>query len=150
MRKPLYQEARSACLEELQRAKEDGDFVSIVGMKRIALEAEHKINRDTAFKASNGWSNRLISSLDLKFKSHHGEIAKEDPVAAEDFIQSFSTFLQELSIPLDCIFNADESGIQFRPEIRRSLVMAEEDAPNSRGSEKEQMTFMPVTNATGI
>ena len=149
IRRVKYPHARQAVLELVDHAEETGDAITSFECKLAATSAELEHNPASEFRASKGWLSGTKKALGLKMKNLGGEQQKADREAADKYVKDISPFLQELAIPLGCIFNADESKIIFRPEIKSSLVREGEPAPAGRGVEKEGMTFMPCINATG-
>lgn len=150
IRTPKYPHARQAVLEYIDLAHEKGDTVSVREVKLVAVRAEREFNPGSTFKASNGWWDRFRKAFDLELKPLSGEQYFADNEAARQYVEDLSPFLTYLNIPLHNIFNADESSIIFRPQIKSTVTRSSNKAPPSRGVEKESMTFMPIVNATGI
>ena len=133
----------------MNRAIAEDDVVRMVDLRRVAVAAEVLSNPGSSFKGSNGWWENVKAILDLKIASLHGEKRKADKEAADDYTTNLSAFLQGIGLPMGCLFNADESHLQFRPEVKRAVVVRGSSPPDSPGCDKEGMTFMPCVNATG-
>ena len=146
---PKYPAAIQAVMDELNRAIASDDVVRMVDLRKVAVAGEQLSNPGSTFKGSNGWWENVKAVLDLKLASLQGEKRKADKESADEYIASLSAFLQGLGLPLGCLFNADESHMQFRPEIKRAVVIRGNPPPDSPGCDKEGMTFMPCVNATG-
>lgn len=149
IRTPAYPHARQAVMEAVDVTLERGDILTKNNLKIIGFEGERSENPDTRFKASKGWAERTMKALNLVEKTLKGERYFADQEAANLFVDEFSQFIQRMNISLHHIFNADESSIVFRPNIRSTITRRGAPPPPSRGVEKESMTFMPTINATG-
>ena len=149
IRTPKYLHARLAVMEAVDVAIERGDILTKNNLRMIGLEGERAVNPDTRFKASIRWAERTMKALNLVKKSLKGERYFADQEAANLFVNEFSQFLQTMNISLHHIFNADESAIVYKPNIKSTITRRGAPPPPSRGVEKESMTFMPTINATG-
>ncbi|XP_051168267.1 jerky protein homolog-like [Leptopilina boulardi] len=121
-------------------------------MKEKALLFNEMLNGPTNFKASNGWLDNFkkrngIRNFELKGKLNNSESVKQ-----------FSIYLREKinseNIPLENVYNADESGINWRTLV--SCIYSQEkekefrtNISESKDIIKDRVTALFCANASG-
>ena len=146
MRKAAHPDVEDAV--DLWLADARGQDVSISGpILREKAEILSKELGHNEFKCSTGWLTRYKGRKDIKFRSIKGE-AKSAPMADVNLWKDtrLPQILQEYK-PED-IYNADETGLFYRLQPDKSLVLKGEDCRGGKRS-KERVTIMPCCNMTG-
>lgn len=104
---------------------------------------------DCPFVMSNGW----LASFKLRRGIRKLKISGEKLSADVDAIKPFKDeLIQQLigrEIPLECVYNADESALWWKMLPKQTLVHeAEKNAPGRKLC-KERITFMSCSNVLG-
>lgn len=120
----------------------------IVSVK--ALQFNAALNGEPNFKASDGWVTN--------FKNRHGirelNIVGEKMSAAgeevvKNFKGNFAKMIDELGLCRDQVYNADETGLNYKALPRKTLAsISEKYAPGFK-IQKERVTAMVCANASG-
>lgn len=116
---------------------------------RPALDLNKKICGDESFVASNGWLYRFKSRHGIRELEIQGEKLLADVEVANSFKYSFKNFLNENNYDLDFIYNADETGLNWKSLPSKSLASRRENSASGYKSGKERVTIMVCANATG-
>ncbi|XP_044014037.1 tigger transposable element-derived protein 1-like [Aphidius gifuensis] len=117
--------------------------------KRLCQLENPLLGSSTKFEASNGW-------LDKWKKRHHirnitlcGEKKSADYDAATEYRDKFHQIIQDQGLTADQVFNADETSVNYRQMPRRSLAAKEEVGTSGFKIQKERITAMACSNASG-
>lgn len=127
-----------------------GSIISGKLLQEKAKLINKLINGPENFKASNGWLHRFQERHHIHQVTVQGEKLSADESGSGEFIEKFNNFIAEEKIPLDQIYNADESGIYRKILPKKTLVGESEgsSAPGFKGS-KERVSALFCANATG-
>ena len=130
------------CQERLRGSPITGPMV-----QEKAKEMNEKLNLDEEFSASQGWLDRWKKRHGVRQLSISGESASADTTEAENFVLSFPAILEGLS-PQQ-VYNADEMGLAFKQLPSKSLASKEEKRAPGFKMNKQRLTVMACSNATG-
>lgn len=122
-----------------------GDPVTGPMLKEKALEFNALLNGPLNFKASNGFLDKFKKRHNIRCIRIHGEKLSADKNASDQFCQDFLRYVLEKQVSLDRIYNADETGLNWKI----SLVSREEHRAPGKKMSKERVTLMVCTNASG-
>lgn len=114
-----------------------------------ALELFTELEIEKKFSASSGWLNYWKKKYNVKSYSICGEKMSADIAGAQLFKEEFDEELSaEEEYQLCQIFNADETGLNYKMMLRRTLA---EKSTNISGlkQNKERVTVMTCSNADG-
>lgn len=67
----------------------------------------------------------------------------------EQFKKTFQSFLEEEELTRDDVYNADETGLDWKSLPKKSLVSRQESAARDFKVSKEKVTAMTCANAAG-
>lgn len=101
----------------------------------------------SSFKASSGWLHRFKQRHGYQWRSIIGESKSVPQQAVADWkATTLTNILQEYSP--DDVFNADETGLFWRMEPKKSFVLKGETCSGGKQS-KERVTVLPCANMSG-
>ncbi|XP_051161312.1 jerky protein homolog-like isoform X2 [Leptopilina boulardi] len=154
--KPEYELLEKVVYDWLCQKRTIGEPVSGLILQEKArifystLKLHEKISdQGHEFKASDGWLSRFKDRYNLRTLQPKGEKASADTVASENFVSEFNEFLEKNNYQLENIYNADETGLQYRSLPDKTLVLSNEEEVAGRKPMKERLTIMVCANATG-
>lgn len=130
-----------------QRSKGEPISGPIVCEKAIMLNELLKGNPE--FKATQGWLHRFKSRHGIRQLDLAGEKLSADVLAADNFKVMFRQDLKDMKLDLKNVYNADESGLNWKALPRKSLVSGREKAASGHKISKERVTVMVCANADG-
>lgn len=114
-----------------------------------ALQFNEKLNGPKDFKASSGWLKNFKTRHGIRELDIQGEKLSSDLVAGCAFVEKFKQDVLEKGYSRDDVYNADETGINWRALPSKSLASRrEQSAPGFKVS-KERLTAMVCANASG-
>lgn len=114
-----------------------------------ALEMNEKLGGSEDFKASTGWLQKFKSRHGIRELKIQGESLSADSNAAEKFKETFSAFVKKEELSEDDVYNADETGLNWKALPRKSLASRKENAACGFKVSKERVTIMTCANAAG-
>jgi len=114
-----------------------------------ALEMNTKLKGPEDFKASGGWLHKFKSRHGIREFQIQGESLSADSSSAENFKQIFLLFAEKEGYSQDSVYNADESGLNWKALPRKSLASCQEHAARGFKVSKERVTIMTCANAAG-
>lgn len=109
----------------------------------------NKINNKDDFRASDGWLDNFKSRYGIRFLEMSGEKLSADESEIEAFKLQLKNKIETDGLTPDQIYNADETGLNWRQLPTKSYVTREEKSASGRKLKKERLTLMPCTNASG-
>lgn len=111
----------------------------------------HEILKENnlGFQASDGWLTRFKKRYGIRFLKISGEKLSSQPELIEPFKKKLHNKIQELGLTADQIYNADESGLYWKLLPEKTFVSSQEKTAPGRKTEKQRITFMACTNASG-
>lgn len=135
---------------ELQRSKNCPISAEAIKVKAKAIFTEmYPEKEDNAFVASNGWFGKFKRRYGIRVLTIGGEKLSADLSQITPFIHRLRAQMLEMNIGENQLYNADESGLQFRLLPTRTYVTTKEKSAPGRKSAKERITFMLTANADG-
>ena len=99
------------------------------------------------FKGSKGWLDGCKARNGIKLRTISGEAKSADVGSADAWRTTILPDLLEEYGP-DCIYNADETGLFWKMQPKKSLVCRGEDGRGAKGS-KERVTILLAANMSG-
>ncbi|KFD66106.1 hypothetical protein M514_21782 [Trichuris suis] len=107
------------------------------------------LNADPEFKASQGWLGNFKKRHGILEHDLHGENLSADQCSSNGFREELKNFLIEGGYEDDFIYNADETGLNWKALATKSLITRwEEYAPGCK-RRKERVTLMLCANSSG-
>lgn len=91
-----------------------------------ALQLNKKLNGPTDFKASTGWLKNFKMRHGIRELQIEGEILSGDSAASEEFKIKFSELVISQNYSRDDVYNADETGVNWRALPSKSLASRRE------------------------
>lgn len=114
-----------------------------------SLELNKKLGGSEDFKASPGWLHNFKSRHGIRELQIQGETLSANSNAAKQFKKTFQSFLEEEGLSRDDVYNADETGLNWKSLPRKSLASRQESAARGFKVSKERVTAMTCANAAG-
>lgn len=114
-----------------------------------AIQLNQQLGGDPEFKATTGWLQRFKSRHGIRELEIHGEKLSANPTAATDFRETFLGFISANGYNKSNIYNADETGLNWKALPTRSLVAKREMTAPGYKSNKQRVTIMTCANSTG-
>lgn len=106
------------------------------------------MNGDESFTASNGWLNRWKMRHGIRQLTITGEQLSSDNAAAQAYLDEFSNIISEGGYSPQQVYNADETGLNFKALPNKTLASQQENrAPGFKM--EERVTLMACSNANG-
>ena len=99
------------------------------------------------FNASSGWLDRFKNRYGIRQLNLSGEKLSADQDAVNVFKTEFEDFIEGLT--KDQIFNADETGLNFKMLPKKSLASMQENTAPGHKMNKERITVLACANASG-
>lgn len=93
-----------------------------------------------SFLATEGWLSRWKVRHGIRCLTITGEKLSADSSGAEDYKQKFAKFIEDESLVPDQLFNADETGLNFRKMPTKTLSAKSEPEAAGLKVQKERVT----------
>ena len=129
--------------------RSQGDPISGPILCEKALQLNEKLGGSTDFKASTGWLRNFQSRHGIRSLDIQGERLSSDGAAADEFKNNFAEVLMSENYTLDYVYNADETGLNWRTLPPKSLASKRERSAPGYKVSKERVTIMVCANASG-
>ncbi|XP_044014026.1 jerky protein homolog-like [Aphidius gifuensis] len=102
-------------------------------------------------RSYNGWLDKWKKRHHIRNITLSGEKKSADYDAATEYRDKFHQIIQDQGLTADQVFNADETGVNYRQMPRRSLAVKEEVGTSGFKIQKERITAMAamMCNASG-
>lgn len=148
MKPSEYEQVNEALFLWFSQAREKGMPISgPILMEKAKLLAEMMGDSYKDFGASSGWLDRWKARYGVRKLNLCGKKMSADQDAVDVFKTEFEDLIQGYT--KDQIFNADETGLNFKMLPNKSLAAkAEMSAPGHKLS-KERITVLACSNASG-
>lgn len=114
-----------------------------------ALDFNQKLNGPLDFKASSGWLSKFKQRHGIRQLDVQGESLSGDAVASEAFVKTFKETVVNAGFSRDDVYNADETGVNWRSLPRKSLASRNETRAPGYKVSKDRVTAMVCANASG-
>lgn len=112
-------------------------------------ESHDANKKEKMFEASNGWLDRFKHRHGLSTKKTKGEKMSADMEIAANFSKGFEKFLLEHNYDMENVYNADESGLEFKSIPQQTLALSTEKELSGHKPLKDRVTVMFCSNASG-
>lgn len=119
----------------------------IIGEK--ALQLNQTFNGGPNFKATTDWLQRFKSWHRIRELDIQGERMSADVASTKNFKNTFNEFCKADDLEPKNIYNADETGLNWKKLPIKSLVSKRETATPGYKASKARITAMVCTNSTG-
>lgn len=116
--------------------------------KAKVLHAQVKENEPN-FNASDGWLQGFKKRYGIRLLQISGEKLSSLPQLVDPFKEKLRAKMAELELCNDQLYNADESGLFWKLLPEKTYVFSMEKRASGVKSEKQRITFLCCSNATG-
>lgn len=114
-----------------------------------AVQFNEKLGGTSNFQASTGWLKRFKSRHGIRELQIEGEKLSADSSAAESFRMKLRDILNQENYALENVYNADETGLNWKALPRKTLASRRELAAPGPKISKDRITALACANATG-
>lgn len=114
-----------------------------------ALQLNNLMKGDEEFVASTGWLDRWKKRHGIRQLTITGEQLSSDNAAAQMYIDEFDSLIIEGGYSPQQVYNADETGLNFKALPNKSLASEQEARAPGFKMNKERVTLMACSNAAG-
>lgn len=118
-------------------------------LKEKAKFFYREIIKKDDFRASDGWLENFKKRHGIRFIQMSGEKLSADETEIANFIKSLSTKISELGLTPEQVYNADETGLNWRQLPTKTFVTRDEKKVSGRKLLKERITLMVCSNGAG-
>lgn len=144
----IYEKLDKATFLWFTQEREKGVPIGGPLIQEKALQLNKKLNGDPTFTASNGWLDRWKKRHGVRQLTVTGEKLSADCAAADKFVDEFVDLIASENISPQQVYNADESGLNFKALPTKSLASKEELSAPGFKINKERLTILACSNAT--
>lgn len=123
--------------------------ISVPLLCEKALEFNVKLNGPIDFKASSGWLSKFKQWRGIRQLYVQGENLSGDIMAAEAFVKTFKENVADKGFSRDDVYNADETGVNWRSLPRKSLASRNETRAPGYKVSKDRVMAMFCANESG-
>lgn len=131
-----------------QRNKNSVVTGEMLKQKAKALNLELK-EHPGEFLASEGWLQRFKRRFGIRFLKVCGEKLSSQPELVDPFKLQLNEKIKELGLTTEQLYNADETGLYWKLLPTKTFVSSMEKTAPGRKTEKQRITFLACTNASG-
>ncbi|KAL4104008.1 hypothetical protein QTP88_019321 [Uroleucon formosanum] len=149
MKKSSLSDMESALFEWFKEKRIEGIPISGPMVYEKAKWFHEHLKIEETFNASQGWLFRFKTRQGIRQLDIQGESLSGDLTAATLFNDEFHSFLSKLNLSPDQVYNADESGLFWKMLPSKTLAAQSEKSAPGHKSNKERLTIMTCSNATG-
>ena len=114
-----------------------------------ALDFNKKLRGSDSFVASKGSPTNFKNRQAIRQLKLEGESLSADAKAAADFKKEFTKLLQEEGYSRDRIYNADETGLNWKALPDKTLASKTANSAPGHKVSKERVTVLVSANASG-
>lgn len=118
-------------------------------LKQKAQFFYQEITKKTDFRASHGWFENFKKRHGIRLMQMSGEKVSANESEIQEFIGKLDAKINELGLVPEQIYNADETGLNWRQLPTKSFVTEDEKKVSGRKLQKERITLMVCANASG-
>lgn len=148
-RQSQYDKVDEALFLWFSQERERGTPLSGPIVQEKAIQLNMLLNGENSFTASTGWFDRWKKRHGIRQLTITGEQLSSDHAAVQGYLSTFENLIAEGNYSPQQIYNADETGLNFRALPTKSLASkAETRAPGYKMS-KDRVTLMACSNAAG-
>lgn len=136
-----------ALYEWFLQKKSIGESVTGAMLQEKAIELNKILNGTSNFKGTNGFISKFKKRHNIGSSTVHGERTANKNV--NTFCREFIRYIMDNKIPLDKVYNAKETVLYWKTLPSKTLIINNEHEALDRESDKNKVTLMVCTNATG-
>ncbi|XP_054709228.1 jerky protein homolog-like [Uloborus diversus] len=137
MKTSTYEELDAALLKWVNQLRSKGTPISGPIIAAKAKQFFEKLQIEGTFDASSGWLSRFKNRHGIREIGVYGEKLSSDKEAAENFKKEFKQFLMKENLSYEQVYNADESGLNWKCLPTRTLAFEKErQAPRHKSSKE--------------
>lgn len=149
LKESQYDKVDEALFLWFTQERERGTPLSGALVQEKAIYLNKLMNGDDSFSASTGWLDRFKKRHGIRQLTITGETLSSDCDAAKEYLGEFEKIIREGKYSPQQIYNADETGLNFRALPTKSLASkAEGHAPGFKMC-KDRVTLLACSNAAG-
>ncbi|XP_054259801.1 jerky protein homolog-like [Macrosteles quadrilineatus] len=148
-RQSQYDKVDEALFLWFSQERERGTPLSGPIVQEKAIQLNNLLNGDSSFTASTGWFDRWKKRHGIRQLTVTGEQLSSDQAAAQEYLASFDNLISEGNYSPQQIYNADETGLNFRALPTKSLASKSESRAPGFKMCKDRVTIMACSNAAG-
>lgn len=149
MKTGTHEELDAALLKWFNQTRSEGTPVSGPIITAKAKQFFERLQIEGTFDASSGWLARFKNRYGIREIGLYGDKLSSDNEAAEIFKTEFKNLLKKENLSYEQVYNADESGLNWKCLPTRTLAFEEERGAPGHKSSKERYTVMTCSNVTG-
>ncbi|XP_039968733.1 jerky protein homolog-like [Bactrocera tryoni] len=124
--------------------------VSALMLKEKAKVLLAQVNENESnFNASDGWLQGFKKRYGIRLLQISGEKLSSLPQFVDPYKEKLKAKMAELELCNDQLYNADESGLFWKLLPEKTYVSSMEKRASGVKSEKQRITFLCCSNATG-
>lgn len=144
-----YEKLDEALFLWFTQEREKGIPISGPLVKEKSLQLNKLMNGDPSFSASCGFLDRWKKRHGIRQLTISGEKLSADNEAAADFLKEFKDLVSSQNYTPQQVYNADETGLNFKALPTRSLASEEEKSAPGFKMDKQRLTVLACSNASG-
>lgn len=131
--------------------RSEGEPISgpILCEKAMQFNIQISNGEPSNFQASTGWLKRFKSRHGIRELQIEGEKLSANTTAADSFKTKFKNILNTENYSLENIYNADETGLNWKALPRKTLASRKESAAPGCKISKDRITAVACANAAG-
>ena len=118
-------------------------------VKEKALILHKKLEVEGEFTASEGWLDRWKTRHGVRYVAISGEKLSADDEAVKEFSLKFKKIVEENELAPDQLYNIDETGINYRMLLTKTLAPSNETMILGSKLAKDRLTVATCSNANG-
>ncbi|GFT00658.1 jerky protein homolog-like [Trichonephila clavipes] len=145
----LYDKVDNALHIWFTQERQRGTPLSGPIIQEKAIQLNKLMNGDASFSASIGWLDRWKKRHGVRQLTITGEKLSSDFDAAKEYVTTFANLIAEGNYSPQQIYNADETGLNFRALPKKSLASQDEKSAPGYKISKDRVTLMACSNAFG-
>ncbi|KFD61572.1 hypothetical protein M514_08469 [Trichuris suis] len=149
MKKAQNEEVDQAVYVWFMQKRAMGQPISGPLLCQKALHFNARLGGNSSFRASTGWLHKFKKRHGIREIEIHGEKVSADESSASTFKDELKRYLDQEGYDEEFIYNADETGLQWKALPKRSLASRAEDATTGCKPSKERVTVLICANSSG-
>lgn len=152
LRKTDFPELEDQLYSWFRDQRERNCAINGVLLKAKAKELFLKVYPDkgeSAFQASDHWFHNFKKRVGIRYLKICGEQLDCDEAAVRPFLNRLNAKIEEMNLTKEQIYNADETGLNYRLLPESTYVSQNEKAAAGHKKSKERVSILLCSNASG-
>ncbi|GFV96259.1 jerky protein homolog-like [Trichonephila clavipes] len=145
----LYDKVDNAFHIWFTQERQRGTPLSGLIIQEKDIQLNKLMNGDASFSASIGWLDRWKKRHGIRQLTITSEKFSSDFDAAKEYVTTFANLIAEGNYSPQQICNADETVLNFRALLKKSLASQDEKSAPGYKMSKDRVTLMACSNAFG-